>query len=109
MVDILLYRLNRVPEAARLDAIVDRFLPKVRITRLLSEVAQRTGFTDRFTELRSGKTHPNPQALLAAVLLYEWFIIARGLEVEGFTAASIVTIDLLVSFIISGLADSISD
>ncbi|MBY0429632.1 MAG: hypothetical protein K2Q10_00420 [Rhodospirillales bacterium] len=47
-------------------------------------------------------------ALLAAVLLYEWFIIARGLEVEGFTAASIVTIDLLVSFIISGLADSIS-
>ncbi|MBP8062250.1 MAG: Tn3 family transposase [Brevundimonas sp.] len=56
------------PEAARLDAIVDRLLPKVRITRLLSEVAQRTGFTDRFTELRSGKTHPNPQALLAAVL-----------------------------------------
>ena len=56
------------PEAARLDAIVDRLLPKVRITRLLSEVARRTGFTDRFTELRSGKTHPNPQALLAAVL-----------------------------------------
>ena len=28
----------------------------------------RTGFTDRFAELRSGKTHPNPQALLAAVL-----------------------------------------
>ena len=56
------------PEAARLDAIVDRLLPKVRITRLLSEVARRTGFTDRFIELRSGKTHPNPQALLAAVL-----------------------------------------
>jgi TnpA family transposase len=42
--------------------------PKVRITRLLSEVARRTGFTDRFTELRSGKIHPNPSAVLAAVL-----------------------------------------
>ena len=55
-------------EAARLDALVDRLLPKVRITRLLSEVARRTGFVERFTELRSGKVHPNPQAVLAAVL-----------------------------------------
>jgi hypothetical protein len=55
-------------EAVRLDAAVDRLLPKVRITRLLSEVARRTGFTDRFTELRSGKIHPNPSAVLAAVL-----------------------------------------
>jgi hypothetical protein len=45
-------------EAVCLDAVVDRLLPKVRITRLLSEVARRTGFTDQFTELRSGKTHP---------------------------------------------------
>ncbi len=53
---------------ARVDATVDRLLPKVRITRLLSEVARRTGFTDWFTELRSGKIHPNPSAVLAAVL-----------------------------------------
>jgi TnpA family transposase len=56
------------PEAARLDAVIDRLLPKVRITQLLSEVARRTGFVDRFTELRSGRVHPNPQAVLAAIL-----------------------------------------
>jgi TnpA family transposase len=56
------------PEVERLDAVVDRLLPKVRVTHLLSEVARRTGFTDRFTELRSGKPHSNPQALLAAIL-----------------------------------------
>jgi TnpA family transposase len=31
-------------------------------------VARRTGFVDRFTELRSGKVHSNPQAALAAIL-----------------------------------------
>ena len=56
------------PDAQRLDAVIDRLLPKVRITQLLTEVARRTGFVDRFTELRSGKVHPNPQAVLAAIL-----------------------------------------
>lgn len=56
------------PEAERLDAAVDGLMPVVRITELLAEVARRTGFLSRFVELRSGKTHPNPEALLAAIL-----------------------------------------
>ncbi len=59
---------NVPPEVERLDAAIDRLLPKVRITRLVSEVARRTGFVERFTELRSGKIHPNPEAVLAAIL-----------------------------------------
>lgn len=31
-------------------------------------MARRTGFVDRFTELRSGRIHSNPQAVLAAIL-----------------------------------------
>lgn len=57
------------PAAAdQLDALVDRIMPKVRITELLAEVARRTGFVSAFPELRSGRTHPNPEALLAAIL-----------------------------------------
>lgn len=54
--------------ADRLDALVDRLMPQVRITELLTEVAARTGFTSAFPELRSGRTHPDPEALLAAIL-----------------------------------------
>ena len=43
-------------------------MPKVRITELLAEVASRTGFLCAFPELRSGRAHPNPQAVLAAIL-----------------------------------------
>lgn len=39
--------------------MIDRILPRVRITQLLSEVAKRTGCVGRFTELRSGKVHRN--------------------------------------------------
>ena len=54
--------------ADRLDAAVDRLMPKVRITELLAEVASRTGFLCAFPELRSGRAHSNPQAVLAAIL-----------------------------------------
>ena len=54
--------------AERLDATVDRLMPKVRITELLAEVARRTGFLCAFPELRSGRAHPNSQAVLAAIL-----------------------------------------
>ena len=54
--------------ADQLDALVDRLMPKVRITELLAEVARRTGFTSAFPELRSGRSHPDPEALLAAIL-----------------------------------------
>ena len=57
------------PTAAdQLDALVDRLMPKVRITELLAEVARRTGFTSAFPELRSGRSHPDPEALLAVIL-----------------------------------------
>ena len=55
-------------EVDRLDGLVDRLMPKVRITELLAEVARRTGFTSAFPELRSGRGHPDPEALLAAIL-----------------------------------------
>ena len=56
------------PEADMLDRKLDALLPRVRITELLREVAARTGFLSAFRDLRSGKTHDNPNAVLAAVL-----------------------------------------
>jgi hypothetical protein len=56
------------PAAAdRLDAAVDRLMPRVRITELLAEVEARTGFLCAFPELRSGRAHSNPQAVLDAL------------------------------------------
>jgi hypothetical protein len=38
------------------------------ITELLNDVHRMTGFADKFTDLRSGRPHKNPNAVLAAVL-----------------------------------------
>src|SRR3546814_8263795 len=56
------------PEAEALDRKLDALLPRVRITELLLEVAERTGFLTAFRDLRSGKEHDNPNAVLAAIL-----------------------------------------
>lgn len=56
------------PEAEALDRKLDALLPRVRITELLREVAAHTGFLSAFRDLRSGKAHDNPNAVLAAVL-----------------------------------------
>ena len=56
------------PEAEALDRRLDALLPRVRITELLREVARRTSFLSAFRDLRTGKTHDNPNAVLAAVL-----------------------------------------
>jgi TnpA family transposase len=56
------------PEAEALDRRLDGLLPRVRITELLLEVAERTGFLSAFRDLRSGKEHDNPNAVLAAIL-----------------------------------------
>ena len=56
------------PEAEVLDRRLDALLPRVRVTELLLEVAERTGFLSAFRDLRSGKEHDNPNAVLAAIL-----------------------------------------
>jgi TnpA family transposase len=56
------------PEAERLDLMNDDILPCIRITELLTEVARRTGFLSAFTDLRSGRPHDNPNAVLAAIM-----------------------------------------
>src|SRR5205085_6947042 len=43
-------------------------LPRIRITDLLSEVAQWTLFTDCFTHLRTGGTATDPRILMASLL-----------------------------------------
>ncbi len=58
------------PEAEALDRKLDTLLPRVRITELLLEVAERTGFLNAFRDLRSGKEHDNPSTVLAAILAH---------------------------------------
>src|SRR3546814_11276714 len=43
-------------------------MPRIRITELLHEVAQETGFLAAFTNLRTGEPCPNENALLATIL-----------------------------------------
>lgn len=56
------------PTAQRLERAIDSVMPRIRITDLLWEVNARTGFLEAFTDLRSGRTHEEPAAILAAIL-----------------------------------------
>lgn len=55
-------------EAEDLAKKVYRLLPYVKITDLLIEVDQWTGFTDRFTHLRSGINAEDKNLLLTTIL-----------------------------------------
>ena len=56
------------PAAERLERAIDAVMPRIRITDLLWEVNAQTGFLDAFTDLRSGKNHDEPAAVLATIL-----------------------------------------
>ncbi len=57
-----------LPAAERLERAIDAVMPRIRITDLLWEVNAHTGFLDAFTDLRSGKNHDEPAAVLATIL-----------------------------------------
>jgi TnpA family transposase len=56
------------PAAQRLERAIDAVMPRIRITELLWEVAGHTGFLNAFTDLRSGRNHEEPAAILATIL-----------------------------------------
>ena len=56
------------PDAEDLADRLDAMMPRIRITELLHEVAQDTGFLAAFTNLRTGEPCPNENALLATIL-----------------------------------------
>ena len=56
------------PDGEQLDRAIDAVMPRIRITELLWDVARHTGFLEAFTDLRSGRTHANPAAVLASIL-----------------------------------------
>jgi TnpA family transposase len=56
------------PDAEALADRLDAMMPRIRITELLHEVAQETGFLSAFTNLRTGEPCPNENALLATIL-----------------------------------------
>ena len=56
------------PAALRLDRAINAVMPRIRITELLWEVSAKTGFLDAFTDLRSGRHHDEPAAVLATLL-----------------------------------------
>ncbi|WP_419902887.1 Tn3 family transposase [Kiloniella sp.] len=56
------------PEAEQLDRAIDAIMPRIQITDLLWDVVNKTSFLDAFTDLRSGRPHPNPTAVLASIL-----------------------------------------
>ncbi|MDF3624087.1 Tn3 family transposase [Acetobacteraceae bacterium LMG 32668] len=61
-------RATTPPQAENLAQQLNALMPPIRITELLHEVAQATGFLSAFTNLRTGEACPNENALLAAIL-----------------------------------------
>jgi hypothetical protein len=54
------------PEAEALAARLYAMLSRIRVTDLLSDVAQWTLFTECFTHLRTGETAADPRILMAS-------------------------------------------
>src|SRR3546814_2563122 len=62
------FRTIATPDAEALADRLDAMMPRIRITELLHEEAQETGFLAAFTNLRTGEPCPNENALLATIL-----------------------------------------
>ncbi|CCH47872.1 Tn3 family transposase [Pseudodesulfovibrio piezophilus] len=63
------YRGNSVPdEAKQFSRRVYAELPRIKITDLLIEVDQWTGFTEQFTHLRTGQPSQDKESLLSVIL-----------------------------------------
>lgn len=56
------------PEVESIKRLISRTLPRIKITDLLLEVDQWTGFSREFVDLRTGQTAPEKELLLAAIL-----------------------------------------
>ena len=56
------------PPAEELADTIGALMPRIRITELLHDVANETGFLAGFTNLRTGRQSDNGNALLAAIL-----------------------------------------
>lgn len=61
-------RAVETPDSEKLADQLNAMMPRVRITELLHEVAQNTGFLAAFTNLRTGEPCRNENALLATIL-----------------------------------------
>jgi hypothetical protein len=71
------------PEARTFADRTEALMPSVRITELLHEVNQDTGFASAFTNLRTGERCEDVNALLAAILAG-----ATNLGLDSMAAAS---------------------
>ena len=56
------------PEAESIKRLISQTLPRIKITDLLVEVDQLTGFSREFVDMRTGVAAPQKELLLAAIL-----------------------------------------
>jgi hypothetical protein len=97
---------------SRLLKVTDRYVPYIIAYNWSSVVTALIGlfplllFATGFADARSSVA-----ALLGinlVIVVYLWFIARASLAVSGLTAAGLVAIDVLLSFLLEGIADQLS-